>query len=56
MAEEAPEGRFAQACFEGVYQATLEWIATNLQPQDVYDRAQLEDWAKLNGWTPPPAE
>ena len=27
-----------------------DWIATNLEPDDVYPKHQLEDWAKANGF------
>jgi hypothetical protein len=36
-----------------VLSSTIEWIATNMDPQEVFDRTQLEAWAKMNGWTPP---
>ncbi len=36
-----------------VLPSTIEWIASNMDPQEVFDRTQLEDWAKMNGWTPP---
>lgn len=37
----------------GVLSSTIEWIAANTNPQDVYDREQLEGWARMNGWIPP---
>ena len=27
----------------------IEWISTNLDPQDVFGQARLRDWAKDNG-------
>lgn len=39
-----------------VLASAVEWVAGNMDPQEVFDRTQLEDWAKMNGWTPPPQE
>ena len=36
-----------------VLAASVEWIAANMNPQEVFDRSQLEAWAAMNGWTPP---
>ena len=38
---------------ESVLAASVEWIAANMNPQDVFDRSQLEAWAAMCGWTPP---
>lgn len=38
---------------DSVLAASIEWIAANMSPQDVFDRSQLEAWAAMNGWTPP---
>ena len=38
---------------ESVLAAATEWIAANMNPQDVFDRSQLESWAAMNGWNPP---
>ena len=29
----------------------LEWIATNLEPEDVFTTRQLEEWAENNDYT-----
>ena len=28
----------------------VEWISTNLEPQDIFDDKQLGDWAKANDY------
>ena len=38
---------------ESALASAVEWIAANMQPQEIYDRSVLEDWARLNGWIPP---
>lgn len=27
---------------------SIDWIKNNLSPEDVFDRTQLEDWARMN--------
>lgn len=51
---EERQRRTFRECFDYAYDAILEWVATNMAPQDVYDRTQLEEWARTNGWTAPP--
>ena len=29
---------------------SIEWIKDNLEPDDVFDSEQLEDWAKAHGF------
>ena len=29
----------------------VEWIAKNLDPEDVFSQKDLENWAESNGWT-----
>lgn len=59
MSDKTPEqqnAEFVSAVLfnpESVLTSTIEWFAANLDPQEVFDRAQLEAWAKMNGWTPP---
>jgi hypothetical protein len=40
----------------GAIERAMEWMRENRSPQDVFDRGQLEEWAKMNGYTPPPEE
>lgn len=44
---------FLEQCFDTTYESIMEWIAANLPPQELYGREQLEEWARVNGWTPP---
>ena len=32
--------------------AAIEWIKANMKPEDVFDVAQLEEWAEENDWAP----
>lgn len=31
----------------------IEWIITNLTPEDVFNKKQLEEWAEDNGYVIP---
>ena len=35
---------------DALLEKTIEWIAHNLAPEDVFTQDQLEDWAKRNGY------
>ncbi len=34
-------------------ETVTEWVRDNLAPGDVFERAQLEAWARAAGWTLP---
>lgn len=40
--------------FESLLEDALSWIATNLSPDEVFSTAELESWAKNEGWTKEP--
>lgn len=31
--------------------SSIDWIKTNLSPEDVFDEAKLHEWAENNGYT-----
>lgn len=33
-----------------LFEEILDWIAANLDPDDMFTVDQLEDWAESNGW------
>jgi len=41
---------FSQHLNGQVLLSTTEWIAKNKEPQDIFTQAQLEQWAKDNGF------
>ena len=38
---------------ESIVETVKEWIRDHLAPGDVFDREQLEDWARAAGWVLP---
>lgn len=38
---------------DGALERAKDWVREHLTPQDVFDREQLVEWARLNGWTAP---
>lgn len=36
---------------ESIVETVTEWVRDNLAPGDVFDREQLEAWARAAGWT-----
>lgn len=34
----------------GSLRAAMEWMADNLEPEDVFDDKKLSAWAEANGW------
>ena len=38
---------------DSIYGLALQWIAEHVQPGEIYPREVLEEWARINGWTPP---
>lgn len=49
MASVSDNERFKDALFEKyLLDNAIEWIASNLAPEDVFDKDQLEKWAKEN--------
>jgi len=55
MTPEQQQQSFLNTVFnaDAALASTVEWIAANMQPQEIFDRSVLEDWARINGWTPP---
>ena len=41
---------FAREVFSNILEEVVEWVADNLEPEDVYDPDRLEDWAEANGY------
>ena len=36
--------------------SAVEWIADNMEPNEVFDDVKLAAWAAIRGWTAPPTE
>jgi hypothetical protein len=34
-----------------ILETAIEWIKKNMEPDDVFDKRELEDWARSNGFT-----
>ena len=32
-------------------ESAIEWISSNLSPDEVFKESDLEEWAESNGWT-----
>lgn len=37
---------------DGLLEESIEWIKTNLNPEEVFSEGDLETWAESNGWIP----
>ncbi len=45
------EERFKEFMFEGGWlNKSVNWIARNMLPENVFNGDQLDDWAKKHGW------
>lgn len=57
MTEAERREAFATAIVNpAAYDAAVEWIADNLNPQDVFDEEKLAAWALMRGWVKPEEE
>jgi hypothetical protein len=41
---------FMENLFSGSLEKSIEWIQNNMEPEEVFNQNQLEDWAKENGY------
>jgi hypothetical protein len=54
MSDGQRRAEFAEAIVNPMaYDAAIDWIKENLEPQDVFDNDKLSAWAVLRGWTAP---
>lgn len=37
---------------ESIVETVKEWVRDHMDPGDVYEREQLEAWARAAGWSP----
>jgi hypothetical protein len=45
------EDDFTTSVFGNILGDVTEWVADNLDPEDVFTEKQLEEWAEDNGFT-----
>lgn len=38
---------------QGLIERVVETVSEHFSPQEVFSREQLEEWARMNGFTPP---